>query len=345
MTRLTRRLLALLVGAVLTAPLFGHSADAASNQLRLLVWEGYAEQDWVEEFKKKFEADVQVVYLASDDEMWTKIKGSDGADFDLVSVSTSGVGKFVDNGLFKPIDTSKLPNLKNQLPQFQDLTKISGIARDGNVYGVPFAFGSIGLIYDKDRVNPPPTSWNVLWDPQYKQKVIVSDTSEVGISMVAMSLGIQTPYNLSDEQLAQVKERLSALRGNMLSYYSSSDESLQVYEAGNVDLIFTPWGEQAAGAFRKAGHNVGYAIPDEGASGWIDVWAMTKGVQNVDLALAWINFTFEKHISAELTKRFNLGNTVTESPDFDYADRLKWSEQVENFTKRNDIWNAVKAGQ
>jgi len=318
---------------------------SAKDKLRLLVWEGYAEKDWVAEFEKANDADVQVVYLASDDEMWTKIKGSDGADYDLVSVSTSGVGKFVDAGLFKQIDTGKLPNLKNQLPQFQDLSKIAGATRDGKVYGIPFAFGSIGLIYDLDRVKPAPTSWSVLWEPQYKDKVIISDTSEVGISMVAMSLGIENPYKLSDEQLNQVKEKLTALRGNVLSYYSSLDESLQVYEAGNVDLIFSPWGEQAVGSFKKAGHNVGYAIPQEGASGWIDVWAMTKGVGNEDLALKWINFVYEKRISVELTNRFRLGNTVAESPDFDYASRLKWSEQVEDFTKRNDIWNAVKAGQ
>jgi putative spermidine/putrescine transport system substrate-binding protein len=317
-----KRWIALSLWAIFGTALLVHSTHAAENELRLLVWEGYAEKDWVEEFEQKFNAEVSVVYLASDDEMWTKIKGSDGADFDLVSVSTSGVGKFVDNGLFKPIDISKIPNRANQLPQFQDLEKIAGATRDGKVYGIPFAFGSIGLLYDKDRVVPAPTSWSVLWDPKYKQKVIVSDTSEVGISMVAMSLGIKNPYKLTDEQFVQVKDRLSALRDNMLSYYSSSDESLQVYEAGSVDLIFSPWGEQAAGAFRKAGHNVGYAIPNEGASGWIDVWAMTKGVQNEELALAWLNFVLEKKISSELTTRFNLGNTVTESPDFDYAFRF-----------------------
>ncbi|HTO33340.1 MAG TPA: extracellular solute-binding protein [Pararhizobium sp.] len=340
-----KRWMVLALWAMLSIPMLVYSAQAAQNQLRLLVWEGYAEPDWVEEFEKKYDADVQVVYLSSDDEMWTKIKGSDGADFDLVSVSTSGVDKFVDNNLFKPIDITKIPNRANQLPQFQNIEKIVGATRDGKVYGVPFAFGSIGLIYDKDRVVPAPTSWSVLWDPKYKQKVIVSDTSEVGISMVALSLGIKSPYKLTDDQFTKVKARLSALRDNMLSYYSSSEESLQVYEAGSVDLIFTPWGEQAAGAFRKAGHNVGYAIPDEGASGWIDVWAMTKGVQNEELALAWLNFVLEKRISSELTTRFNLGNTVSESTDFDYASRLLWAEPVEDFTKRTDIWNAVKAGQ
>ena len=28
--------------------------------------------------------------------------------------------------------------------------------RDGKVYAIPFAFDSIGLIYDTDKVNPPP---------------------------------------------------------------------------------------------------------------------------------------------------------------------------------------------
>lgn len=328
------------------AMLWGPTSVAhAEGTLRLLVWEGYADEDWVEEFEEKYDADVQVVYLTSDDEMWTKIKGSDGADFDLFSVATSGLGKYIDHGLVKPIDVSRISNRANQLPQFQDLEKVAGVTRDGNVYGMPLAYGSIGLIYNADKIDPAPTSWDVLWDPKYAGQVLISDTSEVNISMVAIALGFPNPYKLSPEQLAEVKERLLDLRPNLTSYYSSPEESIQIYEAGDVALIFSPWGEQGTGMFKEAGHNVGYAIPAEGASGWIDAWAMTKGVQDEDLAYAWLDFFFQKKVSNSLTERYRLGNTVTPSPDFDYADRLIWSEQVEDFTARNDIWNAVKAAQ
>lgn len=332
------------IGTLAIAVALGGSAEAAGT-LRLLVWEGYADDDVVAEFEKKYDADVQVVYLTSDDEMWTKLKGSDGADFDVFSVATSALGKFIDAGLVKPIDVAKVPNLGNQLPQFQDLSQVAGVTRDGTVYGVPMAYGSIGLLYDVDQVSPPPTSWSVLWDPQYAGQVLLSDTSEVNVTMMAIALGMPDPFKLSPEQLEQVKAKFLELRPSVVSYYGSPEESIQIYEAGDVALIFSPWGEQAAGMFRKAGHNVAYAIPEEGAQGWIDAWAITKGVQDEDLAYKWLDFSFEKDVSNILTERHNLGNTITPSTEFDYAGRLKWSEAAEDFAARNDLWNAVKAAQ
>ena len=332
------------IGSLAIAIGLAGAAEAAGT-LRLLVWEGYADDDIVAEFEKKYDADVQVVYLTSDDEMWTKLKGSDGADFDLFSVATSGLGKFIDANLVKPIDVAKIPNLANQLPQFKDLSKVAGVMRDGKVYGVPLAYGSIGLLYDVDRVSPAPTSWSVLWDPKYQGQVLLSDTSEVNVTMMAIALGLPNPFKLTPDELEQVKEKFLELRPSVASYYGSPEESIQIYEAGDVTLIFSPWGEQAAGMFKKAGHNVAYAIPQEGAQGWVDAWAMTKGVQDEDLAYKWLDFAFEKDVSNILTERHNLGNTVTPSTNFDYAGRLKWSEAVEDFTARNDLWNTVKAAQ
>jgi putative spermidine/putrescine transport system substrate-binding protein len=333
-------------GAALALAVAMSATAQAKDTLRLLVWQGYADDDVVADFEKKYDADVQVVYLTSDDEMWTKLKGSDGADYDLFSVATSGLDKFIDNGLVKPIDVSKIPNLSSQIAQFKDLTKVAGVTRDGKVYGIPFAYGSIGLIYDAKKISEAPTSWSVLWDPKYKGQVLLSDTSEVNVTMVAIALGFPNPFKLTPDQLAQVKQKLLDLRPNIASYYSSPEESIQVYEAGDVSLIFSPWGEQGLGMFKKAGHdNMAYAIPDEGAQGWIDAWAVTKGNKNEKLAYEWLDFVYQKQVSNLLSERYNLGNTITPSPTFTYGSRLKWSEPVEDFTARNDLWNAVKAAQ
>jgi putative spermidine/putrescine transport system substrate-binding protein len=335
--------IAALAGALALALIAGPAK--AAGTLRLLVWEGYADDDVAAQFKKKYDAEVQVVYLTSDDEMWTKLKGSDGADYDLLSVATSSLAKFIDAGLAKPIDASKIPNLANQLPRFNDLSKVAGVTRDGKPYGVPFAYGSIGLIYDVKRVTPAPTSWGVLWDPRFKGQVLLSDTSEVNVTLMAIALGMPNPYNLSPQELDKVKAKFLELCQNVASYDGSPEESIQIYEAGDVALIFTPWGEQATGMFKKAGHDVAYEIPQEGAQGWIDAWAMTKGAKDLDLAYKWLNFVYEKDVSDILTTRHNLGNTITPSTNSDYPGRLKWSETVEDFTARNDLWKAVKAAQ
>ena len=61
--------------------------------------------------------------------------------------------------------------------------------RDGKVYAIPYAFDSIGLIYDTDKVKPAPTSWNVLWDPKYKGKVLGYDNGEHNFSFTALDHG------------------------------------------------------------------------------------------------------------------------------------------------------------
>ena len=67
----------------------------------MLTWEGYAEPDWVDPFKAATGADVSVVYTGSVDEMFAKMQGSKGADFDVVAFDTQQpvrlqcVGRFV----------------------------------------------------------------------------------------------------------------------------------------------------------------------------------------------------------------------------------------------------------
>jgi putative spermidine/putrescine transport system substrate-binding protein len=149
------------------------SIPAMAKELRVLAWDGYADDDWVKEFEKQTGADVKVVIIGSDDEIWAKIKGSEGKDFDVMAVNTGQLQRYIDAKLVQPIDLSKVPNqAANQLPIFNDLTKVKGVMRDGKLYSIPFCFDSIGIIYNTDEVKTPPTSMDVLWDPQYKGKVL-----------------------------------------------------------------------------------------------------------------------------------------------------------------------------
>ena len=157
-----------LLAAAAALGLIGPIATArAAEELRILAWQGYADDDWVAEFEKETGAEVSVVFAQTDDEIWSKIKGSEGEDFDLFAVNTSELQRYIDAGLAVPHDLAKIPNQQQTLPQFRDLAQVRGVERDGKVYGIPFAFDSIGLIYDTTKVSPPPDSMSVLWDPKY----------------------------------------------------------------------------------------------------------------------------------------------------------------------------------
>src|SRR5512132_165929 len=114
----TRRLLPAFVGLA-AAFAFGEPAFAA-KQLRVLAWEGYADPDWVQAFEKQYDADVSVVFVGTDDEIWAKIKGSEGEDFDVFAINTAQLQRYIDAGLTTRHDLGLIPNQKQTLPRSQD---------------------------------------------------------------------------------------------------------------------------------------------------------------------------------------------------------------------------------
>ncbi|MCX5518305.1 ABC transporter substrate-binding protein [Kaistia defluvii] len=338
-----KSLKAALGAAALAAGLWVSAASAET--LRVLAWEGYADPDWVKDFTKETGIDVDVVFVGSDDEIWAKIKGSEGKDFDVMAVNTAQLQRYIDADLVKPWDLSKIPNQKQVLPRFQDLSKITGVTRDGKAYGIPFCFDSIGLIYDTDKVKPAPTSMSVLWDPQYAGKVLAYDNGEHNFSFTALTLGIANPFQLSADQFTAVKAKLLELKPNVLSFYTTADEALQIYQNNDVALIWANYGQQQLKAMQKAGAHVAYIAPTEGSLSWLDNWALTSGAKDPDAAAKWVNFLLDKKIGAQLSERTGFGNTAAASSNANDSDKLVWLESVEDPLKRSDLWNEIKASQ
>src|SRR5215510_54008 len=189
--RLTRRLM---LGLALAAPMvLAGTVQSQAKELRVLAWQGYADDDWVKEFETESGATVKVVFIGTDDEIWAKIKGSEGKDFDLYAVNTAQLQRYIDAGLTTPYDLDKLPNQQAVLERFRDLTKVEGVMRDGKVYAIPYPFDSIGIIYDKDKVNPPPDTMDVLWDLRYQGKLLLFHYGEYYDFLSSRSVGKGVP--------------------------------------------------------------------------------------------------------------------------------------------------------
>lgn len=319
------------------------TSAALTENLRVLAWDGYADQDWVKEFTDTTGIGVDVVFIGSDDEIWAKIKGSAGKDFDVFAVNTAQLQRYIKADLVSPIDVAQLPNQKNVLPRFRDLEAVGGVTNGGKVYGIPFCFDSIGLIYDTDKVKPAPTSMSALWDPAYQGKVLAYDNGEHNVSFTALTLGYKDPFHLTDEQMAAVKAKLVELKHNVLTFYTTADEAQQIYQNNDVALIWANYGQQQVKALQKVGAHVAYINPAEGALAWLDNWVVSKGVRDQAAAEKWIDFMLTKKVGAELSERTGFGNTATETGSAGGNDKLVWLDLVEDPLKRSDLWNEVKA--
>ncbi|WP_162917546.1 ABC transporter substrate-binding protein [Dongia deserti] len=328
-------------GAMIAAPTI---VRAASKELRVLTWEGYAEPEWVDAFKKDTGAEVKIVYVGSADEMFAKMQGSQGADFDVVSFDTSIFSRYIDANLLAPLDLSKIANAGNIAPEFREVKEIM---RADKQFGVPFAWGSLPMVYDADVFPTPPESWEVMWNPEYAQQLICMDDANNCITWGALVAGVENPYNLSDDDFARVKAKLIEQKKLLLSYFAGFDEGVNMFAQNSIKVMYS-MGEPQVPALKKKGINAALTIPREGAPGWLDCWTMSVGATDPDLAHQWINNCLAAAVGDILTNKAGYGNTtnteVNKAAGFTYGDKLSWLQQAENYEKRVAVWNEVKAG-
>lgn len=314
---------------------------AGQDVLRVLAWPGYTEPEQVRLFEKQHDVKVEISYVDDDDELWQRVKRNHGHNFDVVALNTAVLQQLIDQALAVPIDMKQIPNGKKQLSRFRNIPVLS---RSNTRYAVPYTYSEMGLIYNRKLVKKPPQSINELWNPAYKNQVLAFDGSAHNFSIAAMQLGYRNPFQLSREQTFKSVGKLVDLRRNVYRFYKTPEEVVEIFQDTPIALIYANYGSQQVSLLKKAGADIDYVIPREGALAWLDCWAILPGAENLPLAHAWINFTLGKEMSRQLVEQQGLANTLQESDTAHAKDKLIWLEPVEDSAERARLWTRILSG-
>ncbi len=82
-------------------------------------------------------------------------------------VSDALMPRMIEKGLVQEINKDNIPNISQMDEQYLNLEM-----DPDNKYSVPYMFGTVGLIYNKDVVKEKVDSWDILWDEKYKTKYL-----------------------------------------------------------------------------------------------------------------------------------------------------------------------------
>src|SRR6267378_1161817 len=146
---------------LLAALLVVGSCAKKTPTLNLLVWEGYADPTFVKAFEEQHHCKVSASYMGSSDELVSKLRGGSAGNYDVISPSSDVATSIAAAGLALPLDLSQIPSYSLLSPQ---LTSLTLVRINGQVYGVPFMWGPNPLIYDATAFPKTPDTWNILWD-------------------------------------------------------------------------------------------------------------------------------------------------------------------------------------
>lgn len=348
-----RAVMTLLVGLLSVASVLLPSAPAyaADCTLTAIVWEGYTDPSFADVFEAETGCAVKATYAGSSDEMFAKFRAGRGRTYDLISASGDITERLYKAGLVRPIDTSKLENYD---AIFEPFRRGKWNTFDGQPYGVTFAWGPNVLVYNTDEVSPAPKSWDILFDPAYAGKVTIPD-NPITIADVALWLGMDDPYDLSDAQLALVKDKLLELRPSIRKFWTTAGELANLFQSGEVvvahawPLTFTQLDE--------AGFPVGSVSPQGKLTGWTDSWMISKNSRNVDAAYAWIDYVLSgagqkgvmdvtgysgatelgvEAVGAERAKELYMD-------DLSLHSEINMWQSVKNYDKWVQVWNEIRS--
>jgi spermidine/putrescine-binding protein len=276
---------ALLAAALAAAP------AGRSEELHVLTWSDYFAPGTIAGFEKEFGCRVTLDYIESSDTLRAKLAGG-RSGYDVAFPSDEVMGELVARGLLEKLDLSKIPNSRHLLPRFR------GMPFDPRQeYSVPYLWGTTGLAYNKARVSPPPDSWAALWDPRWRGRVTILDDAREAFE-AARRAGGEAPGPPTREEIARARDRLRELRP--LAFESAPKDRLLRGEAW-LAQAFNGDALQAAAAPERAA-DIGYAIPREGGTLWIDNLCIPKGAPNPALAHRFIDYLLRPEVAAEISR-------------------------------------------
>ena len=325
--------------------------------LNLFVWEGYADPKFTKGFEEKYGVTVKGTYFGTSDELVAKLKSSKGV-YDVVSPSTDVATTLIDSNLIAAVDVSKISSYKDLSPVLRDMKDVQ---KDGKTYGVPFAWGPDLLVYDADVIKEEPKSWKVFFDPKYKGKVALWDDIS-NIYLIGQVLGFDKTdpgalYNMTDEQLAQVKKKLIELKPQVRKYWATGGELNDLFK--NKEVVVAVGWLLTPATLNKEGRHLKGVIPEEGATGWIDRLMISADSQNKELAALFLDYVTQPKpmaLVAEVTN-YNVANPKAAEfmsedlkkiamNDTDvYFKRLNFWQHVKNRKGYNELWNEVKGAK
>jgi spermidine/putrescine-binding protein len=347
----------LLLAALLCAVSAGCGKKTPS--LNLLVWEGYADPSFVKTFEERNHCKVSASYMGSSDELVAQLRGGSAGNYDLISPSSDVARMVSGSGLATSLELSKLPSYQQLSPKLRSMQLVRV---NGKTYGVPFMWGPNPLLYDATRFPKPPESWADLWDPKWRDRISVWDDLST-VYMAAQVLGYDKPdpdhiYNLSDQELEAVKNKLLALKPNIRKIWSTGGELTNLFE--NHEVVAAMGWPLMTNQLRAANFPVGETIPRENTTGWIDHLMITAGSENQELAYKFIEYMIQaktqkavsdvtgytpanpqsaQFMTAEQQKDLHLDNVD------EYQKHIYFWQNVLRRAKYNEIWNEVKAAQ
>ena len=240
------------------------------------------------EFTKRTGIGVNYTTFQSNEELYAKLIGG-SADYDVIIPSDYMISKLIENDMLRKINFDNVPNFSMIDENFKNLSY-----DPTNEYSIPYTWGTVGIFYNKNMVhlNEDEISWDILWDEKYKDDILMFDNprDSFGISLIRLGKSVNSEneedWLKAADELKKQKPRIQAyVMDQIFDKMANNEAALAPYYAGDAAIL------------TKNNPNIGFVIPKEGTTEFVDAMCIPKTSMYPNEAEAYINFMCDTQIA------------------------------------------------
>lgn len=327
-----------LLKTTLISSLILFSSSIFAEKLYIYNWTEYIPNSLLQKFTK--ETGIEVVYstFESNEEMYSKMKLTNGGGYDLIFPSSYYIEKMAKEGMLAKLDKTKLVNFAQITPSL-----LNKNFDPENQYSLPYVYGLTGIGINSAEVDPKVvTSWADLWNSKYKGKILLTaDSREV--FHIALLLKGFSPNTTENKEIESAYHLLQKLIPNVQSFNSDSPDVPYVQGEVSLGMIWN------GSAFRahKENPDIQFIYPREGVIIWMDNYAIPKNAEHKEAAYKFIDFMLRPESAKEVieTMGFSMPNegvkALLEPTDVNDLTLFPPQEQIEKGVFQEDVGDAI----
>jgi spermidine/putrescine transport system substrate-binding protein len=242
---------------------------SATGEVRTLVWQGY---DDAALYAGMQGVTLKPGYLTQNEDVLTKARVGDQAQFDLMTIFQGYIDPLLELEAIQPIDPALLTNYSQLFPYFKE---DEAFKRDGQLYSVPFLWGTMQVNYNADEVDKPET-FDDLMDPSLKGRIALNDDTYSAITQFARFAGAENPNHLTPEELEETMALLDSFRPQVAGI-APGPEVAGFLTRKDAVVALPDWTPTIITA-KAAGINLQPTMP---ALSFVDGWLAVSGAGNL----------------------------------------------------------------
>lgn len=262
----------------------------SSGALHLYAWADYVDEELTNRFTEQTGVQVITDIYDSNETMLARMQAGGGAAYSIIYPSDYMVEQMLDLDMLTVLDKSRIDGMDNLKPQWQD-----PVYDPGNTHSVPTSWGTTGLLYNTQLLDPEPEDWSYLWEQQDNLALRMTLLNDVRETMGAVLRSLGYSYNSTDPaELEEAYQRLLELKPAIASFSTFGWEEQLL--SGDLLMVMSYSVDAIAATLEDP--NLNYIVPDSGSSLWTDTMIIPKTAPNPDAAYAWINFMLQPENAA-----------------------------------------------